>query len=115
MAERITRVDVESAVANLNRAAEELGMERKFQVDFGSAGNGVQHELAEVHPGLSHPTRTKIGPTFALALSYVSAMAHALRSAKLDRDYRRQDAIMMGPAAFIDPDSRSARRSGERF
>lgn len=87
-----TKGDVESACKSLNEVAQRVQMDRTFIVWFGSQVQGTQHALAEVHPGLSHPTETKIGATYAEAYRYLTGMRHALESVEKDRRYRREDA-----------------------
>lgn len=112
--DRITKQMVETEVIKLNTAASQLGMRRKFTVEFGSFSNGVSNYLVEEIPQLNHPTRTSIGYTYRTALTYVSAMRHALVSAVLDTPGRRvghqptpQDAVSR---LAYDPDARSNRR-----
>jgi hypothetical protein len=93
MEERITKGDVETAAQRLNVAAEALGLQRRFRVYFGSAGNGIPHRLEETHPELSHPISTPIGGSYRDAERYLRAMLHALESAKHDRDYRREATL----------------------
>lgn len=122
--ERITKGDVETAAKGLNDAARALGLDRMFIVWFGSQVQGTSHELAEEHPGLLHPTVTKIGTTYAEAERYLRGMAHALQSAKRDRDYRAEDArsgdvfarLVPAPVnsvGIFDPDAREHRRQQE--
>lgn len=125
MSERIGTRDLERVLDGLNRTAEALGMERRFELRDGSAAKGIQYELGEVHPGLSHPTFTQIGRTRRDAYRYLTAMVHALESAKRDRDYRREDAIPdarvagyvlhapHGSVGIYDPDARNHRRDQE--
>lgn len=91
MGYRNTKVDVEMALKDLNAAAEDLGLDRRFEMRYGSSINGVAHVLEEIHPGLVHPTGTPIGKTFRQVHDYLIPMTHALRSVKRDRDYRRED------------------------
>lgn len=136
MGYRNTKVDVENALRDLNAAAKDLDLDRRFRVRYGSSSGGVSHVLEEIHPGLSHPTDTPIGQTFREAHDYLRPMAHALRSVKRDRDYRRKDVVetprlsgldsdrdpsgyprgMLAPVNSVgvfDPDARSVRREEE--
>lgn len=106
MAARSTKGELETACEALNAAAKDLGLDRRFQVRFGSAQNGIAHCIDEYHPGLSHPTVSNIGRTYDEAARYLYAMRHALESVKRDRDYRTEDArsgAVSGNSMFEEP------------
>jgi hypothetical protein len=132
MGYRNTRVDVESVLRDLNAASRDLGLSRTFEVRYGSSANGVQHVLEEHQVGSTHPTMTQIGKTYRAAHDYLVPMVHALRSAKRDRDYRRnavasRDAngapsferdrrtpAPVNSVGIYDPDARSVTRYPDR-
>lgn len=113
MRDRIGKADVESALNKLNVAAMELGLKRRFTVEYGSSTSGVAHVIAEYDPRLSHPARTKIGNAYASAFAYVDAMRHGLTSVLLDRNYPNEERFPIRAVSRLafDPDSRSARRT----
>ena len=126
--ERVSKGDIDDAIQQLNESAKALGLERRFEMRYGAASVGISHEILEYHPALSHPTATKIGQEYRPVLAYVTAMRHALQSAKFDRDYARGEVIGLDPieerpkpfpapprdgARWVDPDARSERRSME--
>lgn len=120
---RVRRKDVEEALAMLSRAAIDLGMRNRYEIEFGSKSSGVHHLLVDYPPNFDRTQATthKIGKDFRTALYTVCGMAYGLQSAKRERD--RQEEVLsarrvsrdvhLPRGAFTDPDARSVRRATE--
>ena len=128
---RVRRKDVEEALAMLSRAAVDLGLRNRYEIEFGSKSNGVGHVIVDYPPDFDRTQATvkRLGKDFRTAFQIVTGMAYALQSAR--RELARQeevltaqrrrgtlegngiDRVMREHRPFADPDARTARRAGE--
>lgn len=89
---RSTKASVERALSRLQEAALALGLRNRYEVEYGSKINGVQHVLLDFDPAFKHAHREKIGDAYQTVELFLTGMIYALVSAKRELD-RQEDVL----------------------